>query len=161
MTEWLTVSLHTGTKCLCCNFKQLTRSEKLFQTASWTLFQSQDLQKNFYLLQLECVFYLISSRQNLLLCCSIANLCLTLCDPMDTRIRCPSLSVGVCSDSCPLSQWCYLTKPPLQPSSPFAFNHSQHQGLFQWVGSFHQVAKILELQLQHQIIQWIFKVDFL
>ena len=38
------------------------------------------------------------------------------------------------------------------PSSP-AFNLSQHQGLFQWVGSSHQVAKVLELQLQHQSFQ--------
>ena len=38
----------------------------------------------------------------------------------------------------------------LLPPSPPALNLSQHQGLFQWVGSFHQVAKVLELQLQHQ-----------
>ena len=37
----------------------------------------------------------------------------------------------------------------------------QHQGLFQWVGSSHQVAKILEFQLQHQSFQWVFRVDFL
>ena len=42
---------------------------------------------------------------------------------------------------------------PLSPSSPFAFNHSKHQGLFQRVGSLHQVAKVLELQLQHQTYQ--------
>ena len=47
------------------------------------------------------------------------------------------------------------------PTSPPALNLSQHQGLFQWDGSFHQVAKILELQLQHQSFQWIFKVDLL
>ena len=51
---------------------------------------------------------------------------------------------------------------PFQPLSPrFAFSLSQHQGLFQWVSSLHQVAKVLELQLQHQSFQWIFKVDFL
>ena len=38
---------------------------------------------------------------------------------------------------------------------------SQHQGLFQWVSCLHQVAKALELQLQHQSFQWIFRVDFL
>ena len=38
---------------------------------------------------------------------------------------------------------------PLSSSSPPAFNHSQLQGLFQWVSSLHQVANILELQLQH------------
>ena len=45
--------------------------------------------------------------------------------------------------------------------SPFAFNLSQHQGLFQWVGSSHQVVKVLELQLQHQSLRWIFRVNFL
>ena len=46
------------------------------------------------------------------------------------------------------------------PSSP-AFNLSQHQGIFQWVGTSHQVARVLELQLQHQSFQWILRVDFL
>ena len=50
---------------------------------------------------------------------------------------------------------------PLPSSSPFAFNLSQHQGIFQWVSSFPQVAKILELQLQLQSFQWIFRGDFL
>ena len=50
---------------------------------------------------------------------------------------------------------------PLLSPSPFAFNLSQHQGLFQWVGSSHQVVKLLELQLQQQSFQWIFRVDFL
>ena len=39
---------------------------------------------------------------------------------------------------------------PLPPPSPPAFNLSQHQGLFQWVGSSHQVAKVVEPQLHHQ-----------
>ena len=46
----------------------------------------------------------------------------------------------------------------LSSPSPPALNHSQHQGLFQWVGSLHQVAKLLELQ--HQSFQWISRVDF-
>ena len=46
------------------------------------------------------------------------------------------------------------------PSSP-TLNLSQHQGLFKWVRSFHQVPKILEFQLQHQSFQWIFRTDFL
>ena len=50
---------------------------------------------------------------------------------------------------------------PLLSPSPPVFNLSQHQGLFQWVSSLHQVAKILEFQLQHQSFQWIFSVDFL
>ena len=42
---------------------------------------------------------------------------------------------------------------PLSSPSPPAFNLSQHQGLFQGVSSSHQVAKILELQPQHQSLQ--------
>ena len=50
---------------------------------------------------------------------------------------------------------------PLSSPSPPAFNLSQHQGLFQWVSFSHQVAKVLELQLQHQfnLITWIFLVQ--
>ena len=44
--------------------------------------------------------------------------------------------------------------PPLSSPSPPAPNPSQHQGLFQWVSSSHQVAKVLEFQLQHQSFQW-------
>ena len=50
---------------------------------------------------------------------------------------------------------------PLSSPSPPAFNLSQHQGLFKWVNSSHQVAKVLEFQLQHQFFQWIFRTDFL
>ena len=50
---------------------------------------------------------------------------------------------------------------PLSSPSPPAFNLSQHQALFQWVSSLHQVAKVLEFQLQHQSFQWIFRPDFL
>ena len=55
----------------------------------------------------------------------------------------------------------------IQPShslpspSPPTFNLSQHQGLFQWVSSLHQEAKVLEFQLQHQSFQCIFRTDFL
>ena len=55
----------------------------------------------------------------------------------------------------------------IQPShhlfliSPPALNLYQHQGLFQWVSSSHQLAKVLEFQLQHQSFQWIFRTDFL
>ena len=49
---------------------------------------------------------------------------------------------------------------PLLLSFDFAFNLSQHQGLFQWAGSLHQVAKLLKFQLHHHF-QWIFRVDFL
>ena len=49
--------------------------------------------------------------------------------------------------------------PQLFPSPP-GFTLSQNQDLFQWVSSLHQVAKVLVIQLQHQSIQWIFRIDF-
>ena len=67
---------------------------------------------------------------------------------------CPSPSPRVCSDSCPLSQWSIQPSHLLLPSSPPALSLSQHQGLFQWVSSSHQVAKVLKLE--HQSFQWIF-----
>ena len=63
------------------------------------------------------------------------------------RLPYPSPSRGACSNSCPLNQWCLQPSQPLLSPSPLAFNLSQHQGLFQWVSSTHQVAKILEFQL--------------
>ena len=50
---------------------------------------------------------------------------------------------------------------PLSSPSPPAPNPSQHQSLFQWVNSSHEVAKVLELQLQHQSFQGIFRTNFL
>ena len=50
---------------------------------------------------------------------------------------------------------------PLSPPSPPALNLSQHQGLFKWVSSSHQVAKGLEFQLQHQSFQWTPRTDLL
>ena len=49
----------------------------------------------------------------------------------------------------------------LSPPSPPTFNLSQHQGIFQGVSTSHQVAKVLEFQLQHQSFQLIFRTDFL
>ena len=61
----------------------------------------------------------------------------------------------------------YRVSDAIQPSHPLssppppAPNSSQHQGLFQWVNSSHQVAKVLEFQLQRQSFQWTPRTDFL
>ena len=53
---------------------------------------------------------------------------------------------------------------PLSSPFPPAFNFPQHQGLgwlgHQWLGSLHEVAKVLELQVQHQSFQRILRIDF-
>jgi len=95
---------------------------------------------------------------------SVGQLCPTLCDPMD----CSTPGFPVHHQLLELAQTLvYRVSDAIQPSyplsspSPPAFNVSQHQGLFIWVSSSHQVAKGLEFQLQHQSFQWIFRIDFL
>ena len=95
--------------------------------------------------------------------CSVVQSCLTLCNPMD----CSTWGLPVLHYLLKLAQVCVhwvgdaiQLSHPLRPSSPFAFNLSQHQALFQWVSSLHQAAKVLELQLQHQSFQ-LFRTDFL
>ena len=89
-------------------------------------------------------------------CCSLTQMYPTLWlhELQDFRLPCPSPCPRVCSNSCPLSWWCHSTIS----SSVFPFSSclqsSQHPGLFQWAGSLHQVARVLELQLQHQSFQW-------
>ena len=88
-------------------------------------------------------------------CCSVAESCLTLWPPRQkhTRLLCPALSPRVCSDSCPLRQWYHPIISSSATPFSFGFSLSQHQGLFQWVDSSHDVAKVLALQ--HQSFQWI------
>ena len=74
------------------------------------------------------------------------------------RFPCPSLPPWACSGSCPFSRWYHPTISSSVICFSSCFNLSQHQGLSQWVSSSHQVAKVLELQLQRQSFQWIFRV---
>ena len=55
---------------------------------------------------------------------------------------CPSPTPGVNSNSCPSSQWGHPPSHSVSSPSPPTFNLSQHQGLFQWITSSHQVAKV-------------------
>ena len=98
--------------------------------------------------------------------CSVTKSCPTICDPMD----CSTPGFPVLHY---LLEFCQThvhwvgdaiqpSHPLLPPTSP-PLSLFQHQGLFQWVSSSHQVTKVLELQLQQQnkhSFQWIFRVDF-
>ena len=95
---------------------------------------------------------------------SVTQSCLTLCNPMD----CSTPGFPVFHQLPELVQThvhrvgdAIQSPHPLSSPSPPTFNLSQHQSLFKWVCSSHQVAKILEFQLQHQPFQWIFRTDFL
>ena len=110
-------------------------------------------------------FHIVSSP-SFLPCCSstVAKLCLTFCNPMDCSMpgsfvlhylpEFAQIHVHWISNPIQLSH-------PLPPPSTFTFNVSQHQGLSPWVCFSHQVARVLELQLQHQSFQWVFGTVFL
>ena len=96
--------------------------------------------------------------------CSFAKSCLTLCNSMDCIIPGFPVHHHLLEFAQIHVHWvgdAIQTSHSLLPSSPPALWLSQHQALFQWVGFLHQVAKGLELQLQHQSSQWIFRVDWL
>ena len=95
---------------------------------------------------------------------SVAQSCPTVCDPMD----CSTPGFPVHQQLLKLAQthvhWvgdAIQPSHPLSSPSPPAFNLSQHQGLFQWVDSLHEAAKVLEFQLQHQSFQWTPRTDLL
>ena len=95
---------------------------------------------------------------------SVTQSCPTLCNPMDCSM--PGFPVHHQLPEFAQTHVHWVNNAiqpshPLSSPSPPAFNLSQHQGLFQWVGSSHQVAKVLKFQLQHQSFQWIFRTDFL
>ena len=94
-------------------------------------------------------------------CCSVTKLCLTPCDPwmlgFPVLHHLPDFAqthVHWVNDTIQLSH-------TLSPPSPLALNTIKHQGLSQWVSSSHQVDKVLDLHLQHQSFQRIFRVDLL
>ena len=77
------------------------------------------------------------------------------------RLPCPSTTPGTYSNLCPLSRWCHPTI--LSCVVPFSscLQSLPVSGLFKWVSSSYQVARVLEFQLQHHSFQWIFRNDFL
>ena len=95
---------------------------------------------------------------------SVAHSCPTLCDPMNCST--PGLPVH---HKLPEFTQTHahrvddVVQPshPLSSPSPPAPSPSQHQGLFQWLNSSHEVAKVLEFQLQHQSFQWTPRTDLL
>ena len=94
---------------------------------------------------------------------SVTQSCPTLCDLMD----CSMPGFPIHHQLPELAQThVHRVGDAIQPSHPLSspsptFNLSQHQGLFKWVSSSHQVAKVLEFQLQHQSFQWIFRTDII
>ena len=91
-------------------------------------------------------------------CCSVAKLCLTLCNAMD----CSTPGFPVLHYLSEFAQthvhWvgdAIQPSHPPSPPSPPALNLSQHQGLSQWVDPWHQVAQGLELQIYFLTDFWL------
>ena len=97
-------------------------------------------------------------------CCSVAQSCLTLCDPVD----CSTPGSSVLHYLLELAQthvhWvgdAIQSSHPLSSPSPLALHLIEmHQSLFQWTCTLHQVARVLEFQLQWYCFQWIFRINF-
>ena len=95
---------------------------------------------------------------------SVAQSCPTLCDPVNHST--PGLPVHhqLPEFTQTHAHWvddAIQPSHPLSSPSPPAPNPSQHQGLFRWVSSSHEVAKVLKFQLQHQSFQWTPRTDLL
>ena len=88
---------------------------------------------------------------------SVAQWCLVPCDPMDCSMPGLPFHHQLLEFTQTHVHWVGDAIQPSHPLSsppPPSFNLSQHQGLFKWDSSSHQVAKVLEFQLQHQSFQW-------
>ena len=94
---------------------------------------------------------------------SVIQACPTFCHPMDCSMTGLHVHHQLLKFTQSYVHWvgdATQTSHPLSSPSP-ALNLSQHQGLFKWVSSLHQVAKVLEFQLQHQFFQWTLRTDLL
>ena len=96
-------------------------------------------------------------------CCSVAQSCPTLCDPMDCSTPGFPVHYHLLELAHTYIHWvgdAIQPSHPMSSPSPPAFKCSQYQGVFQWVNSLHQVAKVLELQFQHQSFQEYSELDW-
>ena len=148
----LITSISLPSPCPCSSL--LPNSAQPLTTSSGCIFSKMWLSIQ---LDLFTLLYII----NALSCCSVTQLCLTLCGTMDCSMpgfpvlhHLPELA------QTPVHQVSDGIQPsyPLPSPSPPAFNLSQHQVLFRWICFLHQVAKVLELQLPSS--QWIFRVVY-
>ena len=94
----------------------------------------------------------------------VTQSCLTLCDPMNHSMSGLPVHHQLLEFTWTHVHWvgdAIQSSHPLLSPSPPAFNLSQNHSLFKWVSSSHQVAKVVEFQLQHQSFQWTPRTDFL
>ena len=153
-----------GTNTVCSSPEEKTLLQSAF---NWCRRQKQKLWKHITNETTQIIREEINRRRKNtgeLQVSSVAQSCPTLCDPMNCSM--PGLPVH---HQLPEFTQIHVhwVRDAIQPShprsspSPPAPNPSQHQGLFQWVNSSQEVAKVLEFQLQHQSFQWTPRTDLL
>ena len=138
--EWVAFSFSTGSSQL-RDWTQISCiADRFFNT--WAAREAQEYWSGFSSVQFS----------------SVAQSCLTLCNSMNHSI--PGLPVY---HQLPKFTQTHVHRvsDAIQPSHTPAPNPSQHQGLFQWVSSSHEVVKVLEFQLQHPSFQWTPRTDLL
>ena len=134
----------------------------------WCPWLSSQEDMLYFFLEIAPVSQCSNIASNVILPCfqfsSVAQSCPTICDPMNCStpglpvyhqlLEFTQTHVHRVGDSTQLSH-------PLSSPFPPAPNPSQHQSLFQWDNSSHEVAKVLEFKLQHQSLQWTPRTDLL
>ena len=110
-------------------------------------------------LNFNLIWVVLVSSVSVQFSCSVMSNSLQTHRLQHARLPCPSPTPRVYSNPYPLSHDAIQPSHPLSSSSLPAFNLPQYQSLFKWVSSSHQVAKVLEFQLQHQSFQ--FRTNFL
>ena len=129
-----------------CSVLLQQRSEKLQKSKKWKCFTRDKM---------------IAIQSSVHLSCSAVSDSLRPHGMQHTRPPCPSPTPRACSNSCTSSWWYHLTMSSSVVPHCFYLQSFPTLGSFPRRSSSHQVAKILEFQLQHQSFQWIFKTDFL
>ena len=116
----------------------------------------------FYVLKLKAISsIMLQSHHSVQFSHSVVSYSLWPHESQHARPPCPSPTPRVYSNSCPSSRWCHPAISSSVIPSSSSTNPSQHQGLLQWVSSSHEVAKVLEFQLQPQSFQWTPRIDLL
>ena len=133
---------------------------------SWLFISSsqrfQDLaSSSVFLMNIYDCFPLGSTQPSVQFSHSVVSNSLRPHEPQHARPSCPLQTPRAYPNSCPLSWWCHLTISSSVVPFSSCLKSFEHQDLFKWVSSSHQVARVLELQLQHQSLQWTPRTDLL
>ena len=126
--------------------------------------ETEEIPKTYHFLLFFWLLYLTAKDKHSVQFGLVTQSCLILCDPMNHStsgfpvhhqlLEFTQTHIHRVDDAIQPSH-------PLSSPSPPAPNPSQHQGLFQWVNSSHEMTKVLEFQLQHQSFQWTPRTDLL